>query len=280
MNHHTKRIAAAVALALTTVSAHALTLPSPAQGTTNPSSTTLVLSIWDPNQPTSNQASEVVNLGYSYAQLTGNLNPSAAGSPYTPASAPTGSGEVLQLDFGTISGLTDGLFPSADKGSLVYSVFATANGSGIDYTATSLQTLSASAAGTVNTHIGTLINNWPAGAGSVENLASSGSAVPTSAASSSGVVDGGFGVGGAGFALDGSVNSALNFYNISYSTHTVSSNTAIGGYFYLNSSTGDLTYNVAYTPPTPSVPLPAAVWLLGSGLLGLAGIGRRKPLAA
>jgi len=31
---------------------------------------------------------------------------------------------------------------------------------------------------------------------------------------------------------------------------------------------------------TPPVPLPAAVWLLGSGLLGLAGVGRRKSKAA
>ena len=38
-------------------------------------------------------------------------------------------------------------------------------------------------------------------------------------------------------------------------------------------SNGDLVYNAP-------VPLPAAVWLLGSGLLGLAGIGRRKLLAA
>jgi hypothetical protein len=30
------------------------------------------------------------------------------------------------------------------------------------------------------------------------------------------------------------------------------------------------------TPDAPAVPVPAAVWLLGSGLAGLAGIGRRK----
>ena len=31
---------------------------------------------------------------------------------------------------------------------------------------------------------------------------------------------------------------------------------------------------------TAPVPLPAAIWLLGSGLLGLFGIGRRKAIAA
>jgi hypothetical protein len=43
------------------------------------------------------------------------------------------------------------------------------------------------------------------------------------------------------------------------------------------SAAGDLVYNVAGAAP---VPLPPALWLLGSGLLGLAGIARRKTLAA
>jgi hypothetical protein len=37
-----------------------------------------------------------------------------------------------------------------------------------------------------------------------------------------------------------------------------------------------LVFSTAAAP----VPLPAAIWLLGSGLLGLFGIGRRKPIAA
>lgn len=34
------------------------------------------------------------------------------------------------------------------------------------------------------------------------------------------------------------------------------------------------------TPPPPPIPLPAAVWLFGSGLLGLFGVGRRRAAAA
>jgi hypothetical protein len=45
------------------------------------------------------------------------------------------------------------------------------------------------------------------------------------------------------------------------------------------SASGDLVYNVP-GGSGPPVPLPAAVWLLGSGLLGLAGIGRRRNAAA
>jgi hypothetical protein len=48
--------------------------------------------------------------------------------------------------------------------------------------------------------------------------------------------------------------------------------------FWFLSSTGDLTYNIASGGTAP-VPLPAAIWLLGSGLLGMAGIARRRAAA-
>ena len=35
-----------------------------------------------------------------------------------------------------------------------------------------------------------------------------------------------------------------------------------------------------FVPPTPAVPIPAAAWLFGSGLLGLVGIARRKKATA
>jgi hypothetical protein len=37
--------------------------------------------------------------------------------------------------------------------------------------------------------------------------------------------------------------------------------------------------SVAAGSVTPPVPLPAAVWLFGSGLLGLLGVGRRRAAA-
>lgn len=45
------------------------------------------------------------------------------------------------------------------------------------------------------------------------------------------------------------------------------------------SSAGQLTYSIAGAPVS-EVPVPAALWLFGSGLLGLVGIGRRKSVAA
>jgi hypothetical protein len=44
-------------------------------------------------------------------------------------------------------------------------------------------------------------------------------------------------------------------------------------------SGGDVTFTVPGSGAAP-VPLPAAIWLLGSGLLGFAGIGRRRAAAA
>jgi hypothetical protein len=56
-------------------------------------------------------------------------------------------------------------------------------------------------------------------------------------------------------------------------------NSAHHGLFTLNDATGVLSYNLAAAGVT-GVPLPAAVWLLVSGLLGLGAVGRRKAAAA
>jgi hypothetical protein len=86
------------------------------------------------------------------------------------------------------------------------------------------------------------------------------------------------GVGSLGFNNTGTAGgSALNFYL--YSGSAGGSGAATASQKYLGawtlSSLGNLTWNAA-GGPTPAVPLPAAAWLLLSGLGGMATLSRRR----
>lgn len=79
-------------------------------------------------------------------------------------------------------------------------------------------------------------------------------------------------------STEAGTNSALGFYMVAMDyTNDPSTNSSRVQSFMGNwslSNTGTLTYTGA-TPP-PAVPVPAAVWLLGSALVGLVGVARRK----
>jgi hypothetical protein len=82
------------------------------------------------------------------------------------------------------------------------------------------------------------------------------------------------------------VGSAGSFYNVLANIagsgtsngilHGTAVTTTYAGFWFLSSG-GQLTYNIASA--SAPVPLPAAVWLLGSGLMGLIGVGRRRRAA-
>ncbi len=87
-------------------------------------------------------------------------------------------------------------------------------------------------------------------------------------------------------STSGAVGTSLAFYEFVQNgtglnaskpaTQTQYAN-ATGAASWTLGANGDLTYTV---PAPAAVPLPAAAWLLGSGLLGLLGIGRRnRPVA-
>jgi hypothetical protein len=63
--------------------------------------------------------------------------------------------------------------------------------------------------------------------------------------------------------------------------YLVTSGTTVGANTVATDGTLTLSASgLSYSPSASTVPLPAAVWLLGGGLLGLFGIGRRKAAAA
>jgi hypothetical protein len=65
---------------------------------------------------------------------------------------------------------------------------------------------------------------------------------------------------------------ALGATDVSDLGGTPVSNTFSNGAWHVNAATG----TVSYVGTVSAVPVPAAVWLFGSGLLGLVGIGRRR----
>lgn len=90
----------------------------------------------------------------------------------------------------------------------------------------------------------------------------------------SAVFGGDFGGGSLPFAITGLLGSTLSYFTATVngsSAGDASTFAQIAGFWSLSNS-GQLTWNAA----SAAVPVPAAIWLLGSGLLGLVGVGRRR----
>jgi len=276
-------VGAAVGLALISASANAALSP-PAQNLTSaPGSTGLYLAVYD----SASNNNEIVNLGYSLSSVnlaSGNLTPNAANSAFVQTTAPTGTGTVLQLNFGEISGFTGAtpLFSSANAATTGFTVIAaTSGGAGQEEflaTASSTPPTAYSGVSGIVSNIQSEIASWAAAA------PNSGDLQDTTGTQTYSVQSGTLKSGqlSTGQFFNGSLNTATSFYDVTTtSAHkavvTAYANATGAGYWFLSSS-GDLTYNVPTAGVAP-VPLPAAVWLLGSGLLGLAGIGRRRVAA-
>ncbi len=79
-------------------------------------------------------------------------------------------------------------------------------------------------------------------------------------------------MGNRGFTMTADVDSSIAFYQVTLSDVDFASAVVTGMADWNLSSDGSLTYNAGVS----EVPVPAAVWLFGSGLVGLVGIARRK----
>jgi hypothetical protein len=81
---------------------------------------------------------------------------------------------------------------------------------------------------------------------------------------------------GAGPHQASALGSAANFYMLASAGGSTSNNAMV---YSLNRITLDGQGNLIMESSSAPVPLPAALWLLGSGLLGMAGVSRRKQQA-
>ncbi len=273
-------VGAAVGLALISASANAALSP-PAQNLTSaPTSTGLYLAVYD----SASNANEIVNLSYDQSVITaasGNLGPNAPNSAFVQTAAPTGTGSVLQLNFGQISGFSGSgaIFNSANEATTGFMVIdGISGGAGTEAfqaTASSTPVTAYGGVGTIVQAIQGEIASWQTAAPNSGDLKDTTGTQTYSV--QSGVLQSGELVSGQFF--NGALNTAVSFYDVTTTAAhkaviTQYANATGAGYWFLSSS-GDLTYNVPTAGVAP-VPLPAAVWLLGSGLLGLAGIGRRR----
>lgn len=279
-----KPLAAAIGLALASAAAHAQ-LATPAMGTATsgaPASSQLILAIWN----NVGAASEIVSLNYTYADLTAaNLNVNSATSPFTTAVNPlTGTGSVYQLSFGIVPTWSTNFANPATESTQF--LVAASNGTSADVTAATQQAIQNSFLTDINNSVTSVTGaNWTGTAGTAGYFVDATGTTPLSVNASGALMQSG-GLGTTTQQFGAAVGSSLAFYNVvsngtrglSPATQTQFANAAGAGFWYLSTS-GQLTYNVP-SGTVSAVPLPAAVWLLASGVAGLGTIGRRRRAAA
>jgi len=284
-------VALAVTMALGAVVAHAQSVPS--YGTTNPSETGLYLAVWDDTTG----ATDLVNLTLTFTNaslLTGagvpttNTGLTTPTSAYTEVANPTGAaGMVEQLNLGTISNFSSVFPASSISAATNYVVVSSNTGETGALVSSALGSSNALTNLAVPVMAGSIIaetSNW-AGYTTTSPLADTstgpyGGKAAFNVATEGALGDGNLGLEGNYFGTH--VGSAAQFYN--YSAPTSGANNgeffedeygnSVGAGFWFLSSTGDLSWNLLVAAST--VPLPPAVWLFASGLIGLVLIGRRR----
>jgi len=294
MKFNLTSVSAAVAVTLAAATAHAQLPGPPGYSTSAPSTTAttgngpIILSLFD---PTTN-VSEAAVLNYDWANVTvagyatgGNLTDPTPGT-----NGWTESGGVATLNFGTVPSFSS-TFGASDT-NLTYWITGF-SGSSTGATDASPDILITQPTTSVIT---TLKNSGVTDADAIgaekwlpQWVGATGDAGITIDTTGSGTNNTGTNtnwtqtIGNAFEALPTgtTVGSALNFYDIHSSGSALGNATVnefattLGAGYWMLTAAGDLTWNVL----VPQVPLPAAGWLLLSGLAGLGAVGRRRRTA-
>jgi hypothetical protein len=235
------------------------------------------VAVWDDTT----KATELVDLTalYSDVAFVSGSTASSSSELTTPTSAfqtvanPTGAaGSVLQLNLGTISNFSS-VFSNVSSSTHYVVVGAentslgvvTSGGLGSTYAGGGLTSMASAILGESS--------NWAANSSGSPLVDTTGTA--NYSALTGPLSDGTEGPTGQSFAVN--VGTAAGFYNYGKTgsrsplhVDTYSYNGQQG--FWFLSSGGDLSWNLV----AATVPLPPAVWLFASGLLGLVAIGRRR----
>jgi hypothetical protein len=271
MKFNLKAIAAAVALVATS-SAHAdLTFASTGSGS-------LFLTAF--NEVT--KAYYLRDLGYTLNQFLPSSITTASGDGAVTGDKTPNSG--LTIDKTGTASFADASFAtwlgSQTTSDIRWTIAAGDSLSNAGNTNVSRMVLTANSPGTVTN---SAVTNAVAGMNAVVSsntpmgLSTTGSTVPLQTASNFGAGSSSLGLLDASLSVYYYVRSTGQLANATPAVVTQFGN-ANGLASFKLASNGDLVYDVAGGPS--AVPLPAAAWLLGSGLLGLIGVGRRKAAAA
>ncbi len=257
--------------------------PASALTTGTLSNGSLFLAVWDSS--TSGTYSYVQDLGYTINSFLPNSNAAVSAADGGPATGDKTPAAGLNLPFATsfLSSFT-GLTSDLRWNVVAYDNQASNLTTNTRRAAATTQVATANAGGITSSGLQTVTTNIGAAATNLNCVTAL-----TGCSSTSTLLKGsGYGnnLGNGGLSTSQSLGGTLEMMYITQNGTNPGATNAASFDFYDNAfgratwnlaSNGTLTYNIEGAPA--AVPLPAAAWLFGSGLLGLVGIGRRKSKA-
>ncbi len=223
----------------------------------------LYLAIWDTNS--SNLVSVGVDLGTTFNEFDANLTNTAFSKAYN------------------LSSSALSVFAGANASDLHYTVFALSNGAFNPVVQQVMITTNAAHPTPNSSDVGNVINASVATAsyinGSDTNYAANttvvgGAGTANPYLGNDGVVGSHFTGQSLPFDITANTNQSLAFYEFNGPDQSGVADVKAVGTWSINLATGTLNYAAA-----PAVPVPGAAWLMGSALVGLGSIARRRRAA-